>query len=185
MLLPIVIFSDCISSRYTVINFSHIVRRAQKVDKVFLSIPPSFLWHLSVHWRPGFNPRVGKIAWRRERLPPPVFWPGEKSHTQLSDFHLQNCKVCILNLGTRTERVLFFALSFCVTFVVTVVCYPRGHGPLLRLPVWCTRALHPALCKRSLRPRWTGTGAVWHCSIGQHFWKAKRRQWLNTKRLKW
>ena len=46
---------------------------------------------------PGFDPWVGKISWRRERLPTPVFWPGEfhglyspwvaKSQTQLSDFH--------------------------------------------------------------------------------------------------
>ena len=27
--------------------------------------------------RPGFNPWVGKIPWRRERLPTPVFGPGE------------------------------------------------------------------------------------------------------------
>ena len=27
--------------------------------------------------RPGFNPWVGKIPWRRERLPTPVFLPGE------------------------------------------------------------------------------------------------------------
>ena len=27
--------------------------------------------------RPGFNPWVRKILWRRERLPTPVFWPGE------------------------------------------------------------------------------------------------------------
>jgi len=25
----------------------------------------------------GFSPWVGKIPWRRERLPTPVFWPGE------------------------------------------------------------------------------------------------------------
>ena len=41
----------------------------------------------------------GKIPWRRERLPTPVFWPGEfhglyihgvaKSQTRLSDFHFQ------------------------------------------------------------------------------------------------
>ena len=39
---------------------------------------------------------AGKIPWRRERLPTPVFWPGEfhglfqgvtKSQTWLSDFH--------------------------------------------------------------------------------------------------
>ena len=27
--------------------------------------------------RPGFEPWVGKIPWRRERLPTPVFWSGE------------------------------------------------------------------------------------------------------------
>ena len=27
--------------------------------------------------RPGFEPWVGNIPWRRERLPTPVFWPGE------------------------------------------------------------------------------------------------------------
>ena len=46
---------------------------------------------------PGFDPWVGKIPWRRERLPTPVFWPGEfheldhgvtKSRTWLSDFHI-------------------------------------------------------------------------------------------------
>ncbi|XP_055285293.1 DNA mismatch repair protein Msh3 isoform X3 [Moschus berezovskii] len=45
---------------------------------------------------PGFDPWVGKIPWRRERLPTPVFWPGElhgevhgiaKSRTRLSEFH--------------------------------------------------------------------------------------------------
>ena len=27
--------------------------------------------------RPGFDPWVGKISWRREMLPIPVFWPRE------------------------------------------------------------------------------------------------------------
>ena len=26
--------------------------------------------------RSGFNPRVGRIPWRREWLPTPVLWPG-------------------------------------------------------------------------------------------------------------
>ena len=33
--------------------------------------------------RPGFDPWVGKIPWRRERLPTPAFWPGE-THEQRS-----------------------------------------------------------------------------------------------------
>ena len=53
-------------------------------------------------WRPGFNPWVGKISWRREWLPIPVFLPGEfhgqrslagyspwshKGWTRLNDLH--------------------------------------------------------------------------------------------------
>ena len=35
--------------------------------------------------RPGFDPRVGKIPWRREWLPTPVFWPGPwtEKHSRL------------------------------------------------------------------------------------------------------
>ena len=42
---------------------------------------------------PGFNPWVGKIPWRGERLRTPVFWPRElvhgvaKSRTRLNNFH--------------------------------------------------------------------------------------------------
>ena len=36
------------------------------------------LWlHCLQCGRPGFHPWVGKILWRRERLPTPVFWPGK------------------------------------------------------------------------------------------------------------
>jgi len=27
--------------------------------------------------RPGFDPWIGKMPWRREWLPTSVFWPGE------------------------------------------------------------------------------------------------------------
>ena len=53
--------------------------------------PPAFR-------RPRFDPWVGKIPWRRERLPTAIFWPGEfhrlyspwdrKELDRLSDFHL-------------------------------------------------------------------------------------------------
>ena len=41
---------------------------------------PLWLRWLRIHLqcgRPGFNPWAGKIPWRRERLPTPVFWSGE------------------------------------------------------------------------------------------------------------
>ena len=35
-------------------------------------------WRISLQCRrPGFNPWIGKIPWRREWLPPPAFWPEE------------------------------------------------------------------------------------------------------------
>ena len=44
----------------------------------------------------GFKLWVGKIPWKREQLPTPVFWVGEfhgwsQSRTRLSDFHFK-CK---------------------------------------------------------------------------------------------
>ena len=37
----------------------------------------SLVAQLVKNLRPGFDPWVGKIPWRRESLPTPVFWPGE------------------------------------------------------------------------------------------------------------
>ena len=34
---------------------------------------PPAMWEI----QPGLDPWVGKNPWRRERLPTPVFWPGE------------------------------------------------------------------------------------------------------------
>jgi len=33
--------------------------------------------NLPAMWETWVQPLVGKIPWRRERLPTPVFWPGE------------------------------------------------------------------------------------------------------------
>ena len=52
-------------------------------------------------WRPGFNPWIGKIPWRRERLPSPVFWPGE----------FMDCIVCGVESDT-TERLTLSNFQF-------------------------------------------------------------------------
>ena len=47
---------------------------------IVLSELPLWLSWQRIHLqfrRPGFNSWVGKIPWRREQLPTPVFWPGE------------------------------------------------------------------------------------------------------------
>ena len=57
--------------------------------------------------RPGFDPWVRKIPWRRERLPMPVFLPGESSWTE-EPGRLQSMG---LKESDRTER-LTLELSF-------------------------------------------------------------------------
>ena len=41
------------------------------------SLVAQLVKNLPAVWRPGFDLWVGKIPWRREWLPTPVFWPGE------------------------------------------------------------------------------------------------------------
>ena len=47
----------------------------------FWSLPPvphqGFPGCSSAVWESGFDHCVGKIPWRREQLPTPMFWPGE------------------------------------------------------------------------------------------------------------
>ena len=74
---------------YDSINFGNLMSSSSSFSKSSLCI-----WKFSVHvlpktslkdfkhihlqcGRPEFDPWDGKIPWRRERLPTPVFWPGE------------------------------------------------------------------------------------------------------------
>ena len=57
---------------------------------------------LPTMWGTAFNPWVGKIHWRRERLPTPVFWPGE-FHGLYSPW---GCKE-----QDMTERLHFITMS--------------------------------------------------------------------------
>ena len=65
----------------------------------------------------GFNPQVEKIPWRRERLPAPVFWPGEfhgvtKSWTRLSDFHFTSLHFTSLPEKNGRKRFLRLGIKF-------------------------------------------------------------------------
>ena len=61
--------------------------------------------------RPGFDPWVGKIPWRRECLPSPVFLPGE-FHEQR---RLEGYSPWGLKESDMTER-LTVALAFLICF---------------------------------------------------------------------
>ena len=96
---------------------SYFIRRLSSSSRVYLSIPVSqsiphppvsihlFSTSVSLCRRPGFNPLVRKISWRRKWQPTPVFLPGKprgqrslvgysgvaKSRTRLSDFTFTFC----------------------------------------------------------------------------------------------
>ena len=55
------------------------LEKGQATHSSVLGLPLWLSWeriHLQCG-RPGFDPWVGKILWRRKQLPTPVFWPGE------------------------------------------------------------------------------------------------------------
>ena len=59
-------------------------------------------------WRPGFDPWVGKIPWRRERLSTSVFWPGE-FHGLYSPWGLRESDTTEL----RSLSLFLFCLQRC------------------------------------------------------------------------
>ena len=71
-------------------------------------------------WRPGFDPWAGKIPWRKEWLPTPVFLPG-KSHGQRS---LAGC----IPLGSQESNV---TEQLTISHTFTEILAPsarRGHS---------------------------------------------------------
>ena len=59
-------------------------------------------------WRPGLDPWIGKIPWRREWLPTPVFWPGE--------FHGQRSRAGYSPWGRKHDWVTFTFTFFSTVF---------------------------------------------------------------------
>ena len=86
---------------------------------------PGLLWlsWLRIHLqcrRPGFNPRVGKIPWRRERLPTTLFWPGEFCGL----YSLQGCKE-----SDMTEQLsLAYSFLICCFFHLFNICLAALGG---------------------------------------------------------
>ena len=85
--------------------------------------------------RPGFHPRVGKIPWRRERLPTPVFWPGEFSPWGHKELDMTECP-CLESFLCCWKRLLGMTSAFswqksgslCSASFCT-----RGDRPLVEL----------------------------------------------------
>ena len=76
-------------------------------------------WRICLHCRRhrgwGFDPRVGKIPWRRAWHPTPVFWPGKfygqrslvgyspKSHKSVGHVWMTECACTCLHTHTHTH----------------------------------------------------------------------------------
>ena len=85
--------------------------------------------------RPGFDPWVGKIPWRRVRLPTPVFWPGE--------FHGLYSWWGLKELDT-TER-LSLPLSYCHIMMKVICCWITKSCSTLCDPTNCSMPGFPVL----------------------------------------
>ena len=129
-----------------------------------------------------FNPWIGKIPWRRERLPIPVFWPGEfhglysrgvtKSQTRLSDFHFQFVGFYRVPSSAACFSFFSFCLIYCIWGVLSADC----------------KAVVPLIC--GFCPQWVEMDKcpwrflVWRdcclCSVGWSWILSLWRAVLNT-----
>ena len=97
-----------------------VLEKGQATHSSILGLPLWLSWqriHLQCRG-PGFDPWVGKIPWRREQLPAPVFWPGEfhglyrvhgvaKSDTErLSPSLSADTKRCLPNLANKLKTII-------------------------------------------------------------------------------
>ena len=89
------------------------------------SLVAQLVWRIRLQCgRPGFDPWVGMIPWRRERLPTPVFWPEE--------FH-GLCRPWFIGL----QRVSHDWVTFTYTYLHII---PTPHSYVASLII---KILHP------------------------------------------
>ena len=62
--------------------------------------------------RPGFDPWIGKIPWRRERLPTSLFWPGE--------FHVKS-------MGSQRVYMVSSEMTKLPSKVAVLFCIPTSN----------------------------------------------------------
>ena len=123
---------------------------------------------LNTKQRPGFDPWVRKISWRRERQPTLIFSPGESHGERLMGYSPWGQKRVGHDLATRQQRMMediFLTLSppeGCFSFPV---CY----SIFLLLSINLTSYVH-------LAPwLWTCLRLVFSASTSEH---PTQRTWL-------
>ena len=115
--------------------------------------------------RPGFNPWVRKIPWRRAWRPAPVFLPGEshrwrsqpvhgvaKSWTWVKRQHARCIPIARNTVGTPREAVAWMSVSVCLfpcLFLVRLVCVSCSG-------LFCPDFPHRVVSVRRCPPGWVG-----------------------------
>ena len=88
---------------------------------VLASLMAQLVKNLPAMWETWFDPWLGKIPWRRDWLPTPVFWPGE--------FHGLYSPWGRKELNTSEQLSLHFKDCFWTISVYTI---PWGQSPTWR-----------------------------------------------------
>ena len=126
--------------------------------------------------RPGFSPWVGKIPWKTERLPIPVFWSGE-FHGLYSPWGCKELDMTewlslhFTHTHTRTHTHIYInrslgrnslSITLKILFIyLTVPCLSRGLWDLVPSPGIEPRP--PALTGQSLSPQESPTFNLLWC----------------------
>ena len=89
--------------------------------------------------RLGFDPWVGKMHWRRERLPTPVFWPGEfhvlyrpwgrRVRRDWATFTFSRCSSCFSPFLILTCQIFYFKKQKEVFHTLPACPQPPKHFP--------------------------------------------------------
>ena len=123
------------------------------------SLVAQLVKNLHAMWRPGFDPWVGKIPWRKKWQPTPVFLPGESPRTEepggLQSMESQRIrhdwatKHSTQHMGAWQTILLFILLLFsCYTVSDTFQPHGLQHA---RPP--CP-SLYPRVCPSSCTLSW-------------------------------
>ena len=72
--------------------------------------------------RPGFNPWIGKIPWRRAWQPTPVFLPGKYYGQRLEGYSPWGCKELDMTEGTEYIYCVCVCVCVCVKLQNEVMC---------------------------------------------------------------
>ena len=134
--------------------------------------------------RPGFNPWIGKIPWRRERLPTPVFWPGE--------FHAQSMESLRVGHDWATFTFTFRFLKEIMYSSTNTKCTLFYWIELLSVIFYLLSYFNGWIRKHKMQkvPLTSSSSSVWGTSLTCHLislspWVLTRTLCSSPEQTKW